>query len=99
MSSKAQELKAGFPIYPSIKRRVTPRGIVVFSTLIRKRYNKEYYLIPHVTEGPLEQEAHTIHVLNVEVYRYLMNGKQEPWNVKDDDQTLENTRIERTLVI
>lgn len=98
MASKAQELKQEYPIYPAIKRKVTAEGNVIFSTLIRKRYKGVYYLILKVDQGPLSQEAYLIHRFNVEVYRYFMLGLLQAFDVKDDDQLLEHTRLERTLI-
>jgi hypothetical protein len=94
----AQDLKRNFPIYPEIKRREMAEGDVEFQTLIRKRYNKVYYLIPKIDRGPQLHEAYLIHRFNVEVYRYFMLGLQQPYDVKDDDQTNEVTRLQRTLI-
>ncbi len=87
----AKELKKKYPIYPVVRRETTKGIEVVFKTLIRKRYNGIYYLIP--LEARDSNEAKCIHVLHSEVYKEFMLGKSKISDVKDDDQTNETTRL------
>lgn len=85
-----QDLKASLPMYPVVRRQEAKKEIV-FSTLVRKRYDGVYYLIPFkVTEST---EAKAIHALHSYVYKYLMLGEYNFLDVKDDDQTNEITRL------
>lgn len=86
----APDLKASLPMYPVVRREKSKNGIV-FSTLVRKRYDGVYYLIPMKFEG--ESEAKAIHGLHANVHRYLMLGVHNFLDVKDDDQTNEVTRL------
>jgi hypothetical protein len=86
----APDLKASLPMYPVVRREEIGKEIA-FSTLVRKRYNGVYYLIPmRVTE---KIEAKAIHALHANVYRYLMLGVHNFLDVKDDDQTNEVDRL------
>jgi len=86
----AQVLKESLPMYPVVRREKTKNG-VAFSTLVRKRYDGVYYLIPMKFEG--ESEAKAIHGLHANVHRYLMLGVYNFLDVKDDDQTSETIRL------
>lgn len=85
-----QDLKASLPMYPVVRKEGTGKDIV-FSTLVRKRYDGIYYLIPMKFKG--ESEAKAIHGLHANVHRYLMLGVHNFLDVKDDDQTNEVTRL------
>jgi hypothetical protein len=86
----APDLKASLPMYPVVRRQEEGKQIA-FSTLVRKRYDGVYYLIPfRVTET---SEAKAIHALHAYVYKYLMIGVKNLLDVKDDDQTNEVTRL------
>jgi hypothetical protein len=86
----APDLKASLPMYPTVRRQEEGKQIA-FSTLVRKRYDGVYYLIPfRVTET---SEAKAIHALHAYVYKYLMIGVKSFLDVKDDDQTNEVTRL------
>lgn len=89
----AQDLKDSLPLYPTVRREKLKKGIV-FTTLVRKRYDGVYYLIPMKFEG--ESEAKAIHGLHASVYKYLMLGVHNFLDVKDDDQTNEITRLKNT---
>jgi len=88
----AQDLKSSLPMYPVVRREKSKNGIV-FSTLVRKRYDGVYYLIPMKFEG--ESEAKVIHGLHANVHRYLMLGVHNFLDVKDDDQTNETIRLKK----
>jgi hypothetical protein len=86
----APDLKASLPMYPAVRRQEEGKQIA-FSSLVRKRYDGVYYLIPfRVTET---SEAKAIHALHAYVYKYLMIGVKNLLDVKDDDQTNEVTRL------
>jgi hypothetical protein len=86
----APDLKDSLPMYPVVRRQEQGRQIA-FSTLVRKKYDGVYYLIPfRVTEMT---EAKAIHALHAYVYKYLMLGVHNFLDVKDDDQTNEVTRL------
>jgi len=86
----APDLKASLPMYPVVRRQEEGKQIA-FSSLVRKRYEGVYYLIPfRVTET---SEAKAIHALHAYVYKYLMLGVKTLLEVKDDDQTNEVTRL------
>jgi hypothetical protein len=86
----APDLKASLPMYPVVRRQEQGKEIA-FSTLVRKKYDGVYYLIPfRVTET---SEAKAIHALHAYVYKYLMLGVKSFLDVKDDDQTNEVIRL------
>ena len=85
-----QDLKASLPLYPTV-RRIEEGKSIVFSTLVRKRYDGVYYLIPMKFKG--ETEAKAIHGLHSNVHQYLMLGVHNFLDVKDDDQTNEIERL------
>ena len=85
----AQDLKASLPMYPIVRREEGKE--IVFKTLVRKKYEGEYYLIP--MEFKDKSEAKAIHGLHSNVYKYLMLGKLHFLDTKDDDQTNEIIRI------
>ena len=90
----ASNLRDSLPLYPTVRREEVPseKGKrISFSTLVRKRYDGVYYLIPfRVSEST---EAKAIHALHAYVYKYLMLGVKTLLDVKDEDQTNEVTRL------
>jgi hypothetical protein len=86
----APDLKASLPLYPVVRRQEQGKQIV-FSTLVRKKYDGMYYLYPIEFKG--ETEAKAIHGLHSNVYQYLMLGVHNFLDVKDDDQTNEVIRL------
>ena len=85
-----QDLKASLPMYPVVRREEVKGGIV-FKTLVRKKYEGFYYLIPMEFKG--ETEAKAIHGLHSNVYKYLMLGESHFLDVKDNEQVNEVTRL------
>jgi hypothetical protein len=83
-------LKDSYPLYPTV-RREEKDDKVFFSTLVRKRYDKQYYLIPMVYSG--ETESKSIHGIHAMVHRYLMLGVLTNQDIIDNDQTNEVTRL------
>jgi hypothetical protein len=83
-------LKKVYPLYPTV-RREEKEGKVFFSTLVRKRYDGQYHLIPMEYSG--ETEAKTIHGIHAMVHRYLMLGVLTKQDVIDNDQINEATRL------
>jgi len=83
-------LKDTYPLYPTV-RREERAGKVFFSTLVRKRYDGQYHLIPMEYSG--ETEAKTIHGIHAMVHRYLMLGVLTKQDVIDNDQINETTRL------
>jgi hypothetical protein len=88
--NKAKKLKEMFPLYPTIRREKEGKNIS-FSTLIRKRYDSNYYLIPMKQTG--EAEAKTIHELHSNVHYYLMLGLHTTNDIIDDNQINESERL------
>jgi hypothetical protein len=90
----ASSLRDSLPLYPTVRREEVPNKIgkeIGFSTLVRKKYDGVYYLIPfRVTDAT---EAKAIHALHAYVYKYLMLGVKTLLEVKDEDQTNEVTRL------
>jgi hypothetical protein len=87
----APDLKDSLPLYPVVRRQEVGKKIS-FSTLVRKRYDGVYYLIPfRMTEVT---EAKAIHALHSYVYKYLMLGTHTMLDVKDDNQENECNRLE-----
>lgn len=86
----AQVLKESLPMYPVVRREEVGKE-VVFKTLVRKRYDGFYYLIPMKFEE--KSEAKAIHGLHANVHKYLMLGVHNFLDVKDDDQTSETIRL------
>ena len=86
----AIDLKEVLPLYPTVRRQ-EDKGKVSFSTLVRKRYDGVYYLIPMRFEDKIEAKA--IHGLHASVYKYLMIGEFELMLIKDSNQENEVTRI------
>jgi hypothetical protein len=86
----ASDLKALLPIYPTVKKQEEGKEIV-FKTLVRKKYEGVYYLIPMEFKG--DTEARTLHGLHSRVHNYLMLGVHHFLDVKDDDQINEVTRL------
>lgn len=89
-SKSSYILKESLPLYPVVRRQEN-KGKVSFSTLVRKRYDGTYYLIPMKFEDKVEAKA--IHGLHTSVYKYLMIGEHTFLDVKDDDQTNEVIRL------
>lgn len=83
-------LKEVLPLYPTVRRQ-EEKGKVSFSTLVRKRYDGVYYLIPMKFEDKIEAKA--IHGLHASVFKYLMIGEYNFLDVKDDEQTSEVERL------
>jgi hypothetical protein len=83
-------LKNLYPLYPTV-RREEEGGKVIFSTLIRKRYDGQYHLIPMKYSG--ETEAKSIHGIHAMAHRYLMLGVLTKQDVIDNDQTNEVDRL------
>ena len=83
-------LKSTYPLYPTVRREEKEEKIF-FSTLVRKRYDGKYYLIPMVYSA--ETEAKSIHGIHAMVHRYLMLGVLNSQNIIDNDQTNEITRL------
>lgn len=88
--STPEGLKEAYPLYPSVRRKEFEAEIT-FSTLVRKRYEGKYYLIPMLASA--DTEAKAIHLLHSNVYKYLMNGKRLESDILDNDQLLENDRL------
>lgn len=85
-----ERLKDMYPIYPTIRRQEVGKEIT-FSTLIRKRYDGKYYLIPvRFTDS---SDAKAIHSIHTYVYKYLMLGVLTKQDVIDNDQTNEVERL------
>jgi hypothetical protein len=83
-------LKDMYPLYPIVRRNQEDKEIA-FSTLVRKRYEGKYYLIPvRVTDI---SEAKAIHNLHAYVYRFFMLGALSKEYVIDNDQTNEIIRL------
>jgi len=85
-----ESLKNSYPLYPIVRREVTDNGIE-FSTLVRKRYDGKYYLIPMRYSDPAEAKA--IHGIHSNVHRYLMLGVLNRQDVIDNDQINEVNRL------
>jgi hypothetical protein len=86
-------LKDMYPLYPVIRRKEEGEE-VVFSTLIRKRYEGKYYLIPVRFTDMTDAKA--IHNLHAYVYKYLMLGVLTKEDIIDNDQINEVVRLKRT---
>ena len=85
-----QGLKTLYALYPTV-RREEKDGKVFFSTLVRKRYESQYYLIPMEYSG--ETEAKSIHGIHAMAHRYLMLGVLTDQDIIDNDQINEVTRL------
>lgn len=83
-------LKNTYPLYPTV-RREEKEGKIFFSTLVRKRYDGKYYLIPMEYSG--ETESKSIHGIHATVHKYLMLGVLTNQDVIDSDQVNEVTRL------
>ena len=86
----ATDLRESLPLYPVVRREIVEKE-VVFKTLVRKKYEGVYYLIPLEFKDKVEAKA--IHGIHVSVYKYLMLGGLNFLDVKDKDQTNEVTRL------
>lgn len=85
-------LKDTFPLYPTVRREEKEEKIF-FSTLIRKRYDGKYYLIP--MRYSAETEAKSIHGIHAMAHRYLMLGVLTKQDIIDNDQTNEVVRLNK----
>lgn len=83
-------LKNNYPLYPTV-RREEKEGKIFFSTLVRKRYNQKYYLIPMEYSG--ETEAKSIHGIHATAHKYLMLGVLCKSDIIDNDQINEVDRL------
>lgn len=98
ISKRKEELKAQtpeglrdtYPLYPVVRRQEQGEE-VAFSSLVRKRYEGKYYLIPVRVTDMVDSKA--IHNLHAYVYRYLMLGVLTKWDIIDNDQTNEEVRL------
>lgn len=86
----AQDLKNSLPMYPVVRREENNKEIT-FKTLVRKKYDGVYYLIPIEFKDKIEAKA--IHGIHVNVYKYLMLGVYHFLDVRDEDQTNEVVRL------
>lgn len=85
-------LKDTYPLYPVVRRQEIGKEIT-FSTLVRKRYDGKYYLIPvRFTDT---SDAKAIHALHAYVYKYLMVGVLTKDDVIDNDQVNEVIRLNK----
>jgi hypothetical protein len=100
ISKRKEELKAQtpeglkdtYPLYPVVRRQEIGKEIT-FSTLVRKRYDGKYYLIPvRFTDT---SDAKAIHALHAYVYKYLMVGVLTKDDVIDNDQVNEVIRLNK----
>jgi len=85
-----ESLKKAYPLYPIVRREVIDNGSE-FSTLVRKRYDGKYYLIPMRYSDPVEAKA--IHGIHSNVHRYLMLGVLNKQDIIDNDQINEVQRL------
>jgi hypothetical protein len=85
-------LKDTFPLYPTVRREEKEEKIF-FSTLIRKRYDGKYYLIP--MRYSAETEAKSIHGIHAMAHRYLMLGVLTKQDIIDNDQINEVVRLNK----
>jgi hypothetical protein len=87
-----ENLKDTYPLYPVVRRQEQGKE-VAFSTLVRKRYDGKYYLIPvRFTDT---SDAKAIHNLHAYVYKYLMIGVLTKDDVIDNDQVNEVIRLNK----
>jgi hypothetical protein len=87
-----ENLKDMYPLYPTVRRQEIGKE-VAFSTLVRKRYEGKYYLIPvRFTDT---SDAKAIHNLHAYVYRYFMIGVLTKDDIIDNDQTNEVIRLKQ----
>lgn len=87
-----ENLKDMYPLYPTVRRQEIGEE-VAFSTLVRKRYEGKYYLIPvRFTDT---SDAKAIHNLHAYVYRYFMIGVLTKDDIIDNDQTNEVIRLKQ----
>jgi hypothetical protein len=90
MAKKLKEITQDLPVYPSV-RRIEEDNRISFKTVVRKRYDGKYYLVPMEFSG--ETEAKAIHGLHSNVYRYLMLGVLTKEDKLDEDQKNECLRL------
>jgi hypothetical protein len=86
-----KELKAQFPLYPTIKKQEIGDGFS-FITLVRKFYQGRYYL--YVKQSFHISESRAIHELHKEVHTFLMIGVCHFTDKEDDNQISEFKRLE-----
>ena len=87
-----ENLKDMYPLYPIVRRQDIGKE-VTFSTLIRKRYEGKYYLIPVRFTDTTDAKA--VHNLHAYVYKYLMLGVLTKEDIIDNDQINEVTRLKQ----
>ena len=85
-----ENLKDMYPLYPIVRRQDIGKE-VTFSTLIRKRYEGKYYLIPVRFTDTTDAKA--VHNLHAYVYKYLMLGVLTKEDIIDNDQINEVVRL------
>jgi len=85
-----KDLKELYPLYPTV-RKTAIKGKFEFSTLVRKRYDGKYYLIPMRYSDLVEAKA--IHGIHSQVHKYLMTGVLTKEDALDTDQTNEAQRL------
>ena len=87
-------LKDSLPLYPIVRRQEESKSIV-FGTLVRKKYDGIYYLIPMKFKA--ETEAKAIHGLHANVYKYLILGVPHFLEVEDSNQENEVIRLTKNI--
>lgn len=89
-----KDLKAANPLYPSIRRSEDKKGNTIFSTLVRRRFEGKYYLLPFMVKETKEVElAKVVHELHASIYKLLMlNPLDNTWTL-DEDQINEVNRL------
>jgi hypothetical protein len=88
----AKDLKEELPLYPKIRREEKDK-VIRFKTLVRKKYEGIYYLIPIEVKEKEGDNAKLVHLLHSVVYKYLMLGKFHFLDTQDNDQTSEIERL------
>jgi hypothetical protein len=88
----ASALKEMLPLYPIVRREQEKQ--VIFKTLVRKKYDGVYYLIPMQFKDKVEAKA--IHGIHSVVYKYLMLGQYNFMLVEDTEQVNEVTRLKNS---
>jgi hypothetical protein len=86
----SKDLKESYPLYPTVRKEITNNS-VEFSTLVRKRYDGKYYLIPMKHSDPVEAKA--IHGIHSKAHKYLMLGVLTKSDILDDNQINEVQRL------
>jgi hypothetical protein len=92
----SEELKKVIPTYPAIK--VEGERKVVISTVIRKRYDGEYYLMKYEEVYEKQSKAllpKAIHSFHRGIYAYLIQSRFTSKWILDDNQEREEIRLSR----